>query len=252
MEQILRSFNVDEIDLQKIEDYFEKKGLVLIDISKHINWVAIANVELINPPEDVYDQSEFNVIIDIQKKLCRKFDFFNNRTDGLRIYPNKSSKKVLEITEPRFKMSFIKTLGGSDTPYILVQYCELNRRFRDENCSFVYIEIINIFNDYSIGASFKLCDMTNFDRPIEVYLLEDDITLFAYRFNYIVDDLDMNMGDKYSFDGIINGSCKGTTFKKLTYGENVFDVAEKFREEIIEEEEKNNDDYDDYDIYEDD
>ena len=82
----INTYNIHPEDLRKIEIYLEKKGLILRKISESVNNFSIAHVELIEAPEDLEEQRDFNVVIDLQKQICCKFNFYGHRTDGLRIY----------------------------------------------------------------------------------------------------------------------------------------------------------------------
>ena len=105
----INSYNIHPDDLRKIELYLEKKGLFLHNISKAVNHFAIAHVSLIEDPEDIDVQSEFNVIINLQETICCKFNFYGHRTDGLRIY-NHPKKCKLNIYNPNIVLEFIYTL----------------------------------------------------------------------------------------------------------------------------------------------
>lgn len=239
MEQFIKSYNIHPTDLQLIEEYLLKKGLELVCISEHINWFAIAKVTLISPA-DIYEQTEFNVIIDLRKKICCKFDFWDNITDGLKIYQETSNDISIKISEPYFNMSFIKTIGGSNTPYILIQYCNSYRhQFGEDNLDQkVYIQIMDFSSSQSFvfGCSFTFNEWSDYDKPIELYLLDNYPRLFAYRFTTI-EDAEMNFWDfnKYSFNGILNTSLWGEKKHITLHGENVFSVADELYKEIEED-----------------
>lgn len=90
----INSYNIHPDDLSKIELYLEEKGLFLHNISKAVNNFAIAHVSLIEDPEDIDVQSEFDVVINLQETICCKFNFYGHRTDGLK---NLQSPQKLQI-----------------------------------------------------------------------------------------------------------------------------------------------------------
>lgn len=182
-------------DVERIKTYLEKKGLYLDDISVAINGFAIANVSLLDFPEDPEEQRDFNVIIDLSEMICYKFNFFGHRTDGLRIYnkPNNSNLK------PEFNISFINSSSGSDTPYILVTYLDFEyySEFDDGNYNGkIYATILNpsVISDYNPIAIFDFEDCRYYRNSIKVYFIEqyNNPGLFAYRLisNSIYHDYD--------------------------------------------------------------
>lgn len=127
--------NVHPDDVKKIEKYLEEKGLFLTQISKSVNDFAIAHVSLIEEPEDIEEQRDFEVIINLRKNICYKFDFWGHRTDGLRIY-NYPQNTKFKILNPTFHISFIETLlGKTASSYILITYTDFidNHTYNDGN-----------------------------------------------------------------------------------------------------------------------
>lgn len=254
--QFVNTFDISSNELRRIENYLERKGLRLTEISKSVNGYAIAHVCLIEEPEDIEDQSEFEVIIDVNKVLCYKFSFFGYRTDGLRIY-NQQRDRKLQIYKPKFHLSFIETLSGAITPDILVTYCDFIYDSRNDDGNYegkIYATVINFSapKNHIINAIFKFKDCLHSKNTVEVYSFDNDdySGLLAYRLvsKWYDFDYDDEYIERRSFDGIWNTTVWCTDkLMPLEADEDIYDKADEIMDEIMEmikaERPEENDDY---------
>lgn len=254
----INSYKIHPNDLKSIELYLEEKGLILCNISRVVNNFAIARVALIEEPEDPEEQREFNVVINIRETICCKFDFWGHRTDGLRIYNHPQNSK-LNIYDPGFDITFIDTINGNPTPYILITYTDFYYDSRYDNGNYegrVYAKIIDFsaLKNYNNSASFKFEDCLHYDNSVKVFLIDDEEYpgLFAYKLVSKSDYDDYDDYDDYfdderiNFDGIWNKTlwCVDKRIIPLEGGD-IFVLADKIMKEIVEE--RNSEDDSDYD-----
>lgn len=252
----INSYNIHPNDLSRIELYLEEKGLFLHNISRAVNNFAIAHVSLVEEPEDIDIQREFNIVINLQETICCKFNFYGHRTDGLRIYNHPKNCK-LNIYNPAFHITFIETIHGNPTPYILITYTDFfyDSRYDDGNYEGkVYATIIDFsaLKNYNNSASFKFEDCLHYNNTVKVFLIDDEEYpgLFAYKLvskcEYDDDFEDM---ERDYFDGIWNKTVWCTNKRIIPLeDENIYELADEIMEEIREEQRDSEDDFDyDYD-----
>ena len=239
--------NIHPDAIKKIERYLEEKGLFLNNISKAVNNFAIAHVSLIEEPQNIEEQSEFNVVINLRNNLLCKFHFYGHRTDGLRIY---SQPKIgnFRIFDPAFHMSFIRTLSGDETPYILITYTDFIYDSRYDNGNYegkIYASIIDFsaLENYNNDACFKFDDCLHCDNSVKVFLIDDEKYpgFFAYSLisERVYDDLyidEYEIVEQNLFDGIWNKTLWCTNRRIIPLdGENIYDKADEMMNEIRDE-----------------
>jgi hypothetical protein len=255
----INTYNIHPEDLRKIEIYLGKKGLILRNISKSVNGFAIAHVELIEDPEDLEEQREFNVVIDLQKKICCKFNFYGHRTDGLRIY-NQPKIGKLKLFNPSFQISFIESISGFPTPYILITHTDFyyDSEYDDGNYEGkIYATIIDFSatENYNNSACFKFEDCLHYSNSVKVYQIDDEEYpgLFAYSLLSTYDNdyeyYECDDREDRDYDGIWNKTIWCTEKRIIPLdNKSLFEKADEILYEIREERQESEDDYDyDYD-----
>jgi hypothetical protein len=228
--------------IKKMELYFEKKGLFLQSISCAVRSLVIANVSLIEKPDEMEEQTDFTVVVDLSKMLCRKFNFFGHRTDGLRIY-NQPKTGDLKLFYPAFHVSFIKTISGETTRYVLITHSDFLYDSLYDNGNYegtIYVSIYDFLRvpDLVSRARFKFDDFVHYKNTVNVYLIDEECypDLFAYELISDEDDYDSpapiwgdpdDIEERKSYDGIWD--CNNQKLIPLG-GHNLYDKAN----EIIE------------------
>ena len=252
-------------DIEKIELYLKNKGLFLQEISEAVNGFTIAHVSLIEKVEDIEEQTEFNIVINLTKCLCCKFSFYGHRTDGLRIYSHPKTGK-LEIFNPAFHISFVKTISGNMTPYILITYLDFvyDSMYDDGNYEgriFASIIDFSTSENYNNCASFKFDDCLHYDNSVKVYQIDNEgyAGLFAYKlisksgYDDLYSENEYEYIDQLAFDGIWNKTvwCANERIIPLS-GKSFFDKANEIMDKIRNEQRKYEEDcngYYDFDYY---
>lgn len=249
-------------DYNKIENYLKEKGLNLEWISESVNNFAIAHVSLIEPPEDTEEQQEFQVVINLREQLCCKFNFFGYRTDGLRIY-NQSKLTNPKFLDCKFNISFIETINGAPTSFILITYTDFTYDidYDDDNYEgkiFASIVDFSASENYNNTAVFKFSDFLNYTNSVKVSLIDDENYpgIFAYKLvsegNHDYDDYEdsrdyEDVMARERFSGIWNKTlwCVNKRIIPLE-SDNIFQEANNIMYEIRKEQQSCEED-DDYD-----
>lgn len=233
---------ISPYDIEKIEENLRRKGFQLDEISYSINNYAIAQISVIDRDEDEFYPSSYTVIIDVKKKKCCKFDFYGHNTDGIKIL-SRPKKGRLFIFDACFCISFISTINGEATPYILVSYLDYNgnhRSDKDDCEGYIYTHIYKLANNdlkFEGASKFRFKDCSHYENSVEVCLIDiENSSLFAYKQLSQCEcdsEYDIKREYMYDFDGVWNTSLYCTDKRIIPLdGEDFFDIVNAISCEI--------------------